>query len=134
MTRPDQTHARLAALERALRRLHAALAQPKTEWTRDAAIQRFEFTFELAWKTLMHAARAEGLECASPRQALRAALTLGWIVDDMLWLDMLEDRNRTTHTYEEATAEAIHSRLPAYADAIATLLVQLRSLTAPDAK
>jgi len=106
---------------RALRRLQAALAQPKSEWARDAAIQRFEFTFELTWKNLAHAVRGEGLDCASPRLAFRAAVGLGWIGDDMLWLDMLEDRNRTTHTYEEATAEEIHARLSSYASAIAEL-------------
>ena len=43
---------RLDSLGAAVARLEAALAQPKTEWTRDAAIQRFEFSFELAWKTV----------------------------------------------------------------------------------
>lgn len=95
-----------------MRRLADALAQPKTEWTRDAAIQRFEFTFELAWKAVARLARVEGIEAPSPRQALRAAMRLGWIEDDPAWLAMLDDRNRTSHTYNEATAEAIYSRLP----------------------
>ncbi len=80
-------------------RLAGTLSQPKTEWTRDASIQRFEFTFELAWKTTMRFARREGHECASPRDAWRAALQLRWIEDDTVWLDMLDDRNRTRHTY-----------------------------------
>lgn len=104
----------VAAFGLALGRLRNALAQPKSEWTRDAAIQRFEFTFELAWKAIARRARAEGVECASPRQAFKTALRLGWIHDDDVWLTMLDDRNRTSHTYHEPTAEEIYTRLEDY--------------------
>ena len=107
--------ARLGTLGAAIGRLEAALAQPKTEWTRDAAIQRFEFSFELAWKTVAAYARSEGLEARSPREALRVAHRLAWIDDDALWLRMLDDRNRTTHIYNETVAEEIFGRLGAYA-------------------
>ena len=123
----DELSTRLADLASALSRLSDALAQPKTEWTRDAAIQRFEFTFELAWKSVASAARLQGLEVASPQRAWQTAFQLGWIDDDRLWLDMLEDRNRASHSYREATAEKIHSRLAPYADAIDALLKTLRS-------
>lgn len=121
----------LSSLDSALMRLRDALAQPKTEWTRDAAIQRFEFTFELAWKAVMHAARREGLDCNSPRQAFRTALRLGWIEDDARWLGMIEDRNRTSHTYNETTAEEIFARLPNYITALAGLLDALRGKPEP---
>ena len=94
----------METLGRALVRLRSAVEQPKTEWTRDSAIQRFEFTFELAWKSVSRMAREEGIECLSPRTALRTALKLGWMADDENWLTMLDDRNRTSHTYNEATA------------------------------
>lgn len=115
----------LASLESALGRLRSALAQPKSEWTRDAAIQRFEFSFELCWKTARRFAKAEGLEVGSPREAVKTAARLGWIADDPTWLRMLEDRKRTSHTYNEATAEEIYSRLPEYADAMAGLAQRL---------
>ena len=102
---------RLATLESAIGRLQAALAEPKSEWTRDSAIQRFEFTFELAWKTTAGRIRAHGLTANSPRQAFKAAFALGWIAEEELWLRMLDDRNRTTHTYNEAIAEEIFARL-----------------------
>lgn len=98
----EELRDRLAVLETALARLQDALAQPKSEWTRDAAIQRFEFTFELAWKAVASAARHQGVEVASPRRAWQTAFQLGWIDDDRLWLDMLEDRNRASHSYREA--------------------------------
>lgn len=118
---------RLAAFRAALARLEAALAQPKTEWTRDAAIQRFEFTFELMWKAVAHAARAEGLDVASPRSALRAAFSLKWIEDDTTWLTMLDDRNRTTHAYSEAVAEEIYGRLAGYVVVLRQLVDKLAS-------
>jgi nucleotidyltransferase substrate binding protein (TIGR01987 family) len=129
MSSSESTELRLDSLAGALDRLRDALAQPKSEWTRDAAIQRFELTFELAWKSAKRAAEREGIEAPSPRQALRAAFRLGWIEDDALWLEMLEDRSRTSHTNPLATAEAIYARLPAYLAAIDELLRRLRSAT-----
>jgi nucleotidyltransferase substrate binding protein (TIGR01987 family) len=58
-------------------------------------------------------------------------LRLDWIADDALWLDMIADRNRTSHTYNEQTAEEIYRRLPAYATALAGLLDNLRARTDP---
>jgi nucleotidyltransferase substrate binding protein (TIGR01987 family) len=100
--------------------------QQKTEWTRDAAIQRFEFTFELCWKAARRFAKHEGLDVSSPREAFKTAMKLGWIDDDPLWLRMLEDRNRTSHTYKEQTAEEIYARLPQYAMAMAELARRLK--------
>jgi len=120
--------ARLGSLGDALRRLEAALAQPKTEWTRDAAIQRFEFSFELAWKAVSAYARSEGLEARSPREALRVAHRLAWIDDDGLWLRMLDDRNRTSHIYSEAVADEIFARLGTYAAALGTLRQRLSTI------
>lgn len=135
MTMPADDEIDLTAFETALARLADALRQVKTEWTRDAAIQRFEFTFELAWKTMMHAARTEGVDSgASPKQALKAALRLGWITDDELWLGMLKDRNMTTHTYKEQVAEDIFDRLPDYQRALSELLARLKQVLEPPEK
>jgi nucleotidyltransferase substrate binding protein (TIGR01987 family) len=123
----DDLAVRLADFESAIARLSAALAQPKTEWTRDASIQRFEFTFELAWKSVALAAQRQGIDVASPRRAWQTAFQLGWIDDDLLWLDMLQDRNRASHSYREATAEKIFARLPGYAAALQSLLERLRT-------
>ena len=99
---------RVQLLLRALDRLETALARPEDDITLDACIQRFEFSFELAWKAIQ--ARAEGLDCTSPRECLRVAFSLGLVEDDGV-----EDRNRTSHTYDEATARAVYRALPGYA-------------------
>ena len=121
------TRDRLVSLRTALARLGDALAQPKTEWTRDSAIQRFEFTFELAWKAVATVAQAHGVEARSPREAFKQAFALGWVTDEDVWLRMLDDRNRTTHTHNEAVAEEIFGRLGGYASALRTLSDTLTS-------
>lgn len=133
MTDVELLRRRCQTLAAAIGRLESALAQPKTEWTRDSAIQRFEFTFELAWKVVALAARAEGLDVTSPRDALRTARRLGWIDDDRLWLDMLDARNRSSHTYDEHAAEGIYQELAAYATALRGLSGTLSVVIEPPA-
>ncbi|MEK6573008.1 MAG: HI0074 family nucleotidyltransferase substrate-binding subunit [Chloroflexota bacterium] len=117
----------LAAFEAALKRLRDALAEPKSDVVRDAAIQRFEFSFELAWKTAMRVMRKAGVESgAAPKQIIRAAFKMGWIADDGLWLDMLDARNRTSHIYNEEMADEIFAHLPGYHAALAGLLERLK--------
>jgi len=82
------------------------------ELARDGIIQRFEFTFELAWKTLKAVFEDEGLiGLNSPKTVLREALTAGLISDEELWLDMLNDRNSTTHIYSESLSLDIYNRI-----------------------
>ena len=106
---------RLKTIEQALATLETALAEPFTIIVRDAAIQRFEYTFELAWKLFRKVGKIEGQDVNSPRQAIRAAFEAGVIDDIDLWFEMLEDRNRTSHTYNETTAAHVFEsarRLP----------------------
>ena len=110
----DKLHNLLRLLGTALTRLEGALAQPVNEFVRDAALQRFEFTFELFWKSLKAYAEESGVEAYSPRDSVRTAFQLGVIQEHSDWFRMLEDRNLTSHTYNEATAETIYSHLPVY--------------------
>ncbi len=101
-------------LRAALERLAEALHEPKTDIVRDAAIQRFEFSFELFWKALKARAEEEGLRVVSPREALRAAFQLSLLEDDEQVFQMLEDRNRTSHLYNAVMAEEVFARLAGY--------------------
>lgn len=60
------TDARLASFSKALERLQEVLREPESSILRDAAIQRFEFCFELAWKAVQHELRRQGNDCNSP--------------------------------------------------------------------
>ena len=101
---------------RALDRLEESLLRPAPDdLLRAGCIQYFEFTFELAWKTVKAHAEDAGLgDVGSPRSALRQAFKQGWIADEEGWLAMLEARNRLAHTYEASQALAIYGQLPAF--------------------
>lgn len=116
---------RREALAAAIARLREVLQAPETDVSRDAAIQRFEFCFELAWKSIQEQARAEGLDCQSPKGCLRLAFKTSWIENEQGWLAMLDDRNRTSHTYDEDLAKAVFQRLPNYLPLLAALLDKL---------
>ncbi len=117
--------ARLESLRVAISRLRESLEAPETDLSRDAAIQRFEFCFELAWKAIQERAREEGLDCQSPKGCFKLAFKIGRIKEEEGWLAMLEDRNRTAHTYDEELAKAVFRRLPNYLPLFSELLEQL---------
>lgn len=102
----------LAAFGRALERLREALAEPEdSPLTIDGTIQRFEFAIELSWKALRRLLIREGVSTTTPREALREAFRAGWLADEAAWLQMLRDRNETSHTYNEATAKRVYGNI-----------------------
>jgi nucleotidyltransferase substrate binding protein (TIGR01987 family) len=95
-------------------RLADVVSQPESEFIRDATIQRFEFTFEAVWKALKLYLERQGHECGGPRPTLKKAFTENLIPSPEeadRWLQMLEDRNRTSHAYNEILARQIHQRI-----------------------
>ena len=102
------------ALERyqqALQRLDEGLKNVVDELDKDGVIQRFEFTFELLWKTLKIYLEDQGRECTTPKDCLKQAFRYNLITDEQLFLDMLEDRNKTSHIYNRAKAEEIFQNI-----------------------
>lgn len=97
----------------ALAQLDKALKYPPAvhELVMDGTIQRFEFCFELCWKSIREALANEGLEANSPKQAFIHALSLGWIKNEEDWLRILKDRNLTTHTYFIEMAEKVYGNI-----------------------
>lgn len=128
------TRARLLLedLGNAVARLRDALSQTENEFIRDAAIQRFEFSFELAWKAVQAVARLEGQPCHSPRAAVSTAWQNGWVTDEAAWLDMLDARNKTSHTYRAAVArevfDSLSGHLPHLGDLREALLARLAAI------
>lgn len=71
-------------------------------------IQAFEYTHELAWNLLRDYLRDQGTQnIHGSRDATRIAFSVGLIEDGESWMDMIKDRNQTSHTYNQATAKAI---------------------------
>ncbi len=123
----DRLKADLILLNRALKTLEEVLNMPRSNVTRDAAIQRFEYCFELSWKALQAASRISGLDCASPRDAIKNGFKEGWITDAKPWFESLEARNLTSHTYNEKLAETVYQiakRFPEIAESLRERLVK----------
>lgn len=75
------------------------------EAIRDSIIKKFEYTFELSWKTIKAYLESEGYEeFASPKRVLKQAFEIGLLKNEELWANMLEARNSMAHTYDEEKA------------------------------
>lgn len=77
----------------------------------DATIQRFEFCFELAWKLMKAMLDYEGIEASSPRSSIREGWKQAMIDSAEDWLQMQEQRNLSSHTYNESTAQDIYEKI-----------------------
>lgn len=107
-------------LGRALDRFDDVLKKPadKDDSYIDASMQRFEFCIELFWKALKRLLADLGKEVNLPKLIMQEAYQNHLINDEQIWLDMLKDRNQTSHTYDEDLANQIYAQLPTYAHAM----------------
>ena len=81
------------------------------ELMKEGLIQRFEYTHELAWKVMKDYAEYQGYtEVRGSRDAFRQALQMG-IIDDAGWMESIEDRNLTSHNYDEEVAEEVYQAI-----------------------
>ena len=111
---------KVANAKRALKTLQELVgSQSLTIVERDAAIQRFEYTVEAVWKAGKAFLREiEGLEIGSPKGVIRGFLQVGLFTEEQtaFALAMVDDRNLTSHTYNEGLAEQICDQLGNYAE------------------
>lgn len=103
-------------LNNALKSLEAILSIPldQNQAVMDATIHRFEFTIELYWKLLKRIIESLGKEVNYPKQVLQEAYAGKLIDDEKIWLAMLNDRNETSHTYNEEVANKIYQHIKIY--------------------
>lgn len=114
-------------LEKALESLREGVENSKDELDKDGTIQRFEFTFELLWKTLKIYLEFLGVEANNPRASIKEAFKIGIIKDDEIFLDMLEDRNLASHIYNKETSNQIFERIKeVYFNSIKSLIKDLK--------
>ena len=105
---------RFENFQRALNQLSAAVrlseTRPLTDLEKQGLIQGFEFTHELAWNVLKDYLEMEGIQgLVGSRSTVREAFKRGLVRDGDVWMDMIEKRNLSSHTYNESVAEAIVS-------------------------
>lgn len=83
------------------------LDQQIYELVKEGIIQRFEYTHELAWKVIKDYSEYQGYnDVRGSRDAFRLGLQMG-LLDSTDWMDSIEDRNLTSHNYDEETAQEI---------------------------
>ena len=117
-------------LEKAFARLKDAAERVEDDLDKDGVIQRFEFTVDLLWKALKMVLAYNGEECRSPRDCVKKAYKMGFLKDDEVILDMIEDRNRSSHIYDEHVADEIFQRISGvYVEYMSDVLTILRENT-----
>jgi len=109
----ERLYEKLNDYKRATSRLKEATEiQLETDIIYDGVIQRFEFTFELSWKLMKMFLEYTGItEIKSPRSTIKEAFTYGLIEDGEKWIDMMVDRNKTSHLYDEEEAKLIYEKI-----------------------
>ena len=120
----------LVDFESALGQLESALAEPAAkDIIKAGCIQYFEFSFELAWKSIKAVSGGLGqADCLSPKACLKQAFTNGWIDSEEIWLEMLQARNAMAHTYNARQALKIYESLDGFLPEFKSLLKKLKSV------
>jgi nucleotidyltransferase substrate binding protein (TIGR01987 family) len=99
---------------KALRRLKEFIALPiNSDRDKAGIIQAFEFTYEQSWKSLQKRASNEGIQVKTPRQAFEFGIQIGFITatEENQWINLINDRNLTSHIYDETTADKVVDRI-----------------------
>lgn len=96
--------------QNAFDRLEELLEQNESEVVIDATLHRFEFTFELAWKTMKDYLEYQGISdnIGSPREIIKLAFKYNIIEDGEGWLQMMLARNSLSHIYDQETSRNIY--------------------------
>ena len=105
MARDIRWKQRFQNYEKAFKRLSRAIEVVKSasddDLLQSGLVQTYEYTFELAWKTLKDYLTLEGFEVRSPRETIRQGFQSGYIMNGEDWLQALADRNLATHIYDD---------------------------------
>ena len=99
--------------EKALKKLKEAFLAEPTEIIIDGTLQRYEFTFELAWKTIKDYLEYNGIidNISSPRNVIQQAYQSKIIKNADIWIQMMLDRNMLSHLYDEIKSREIYDNI-----------------------
>jgi nucleotidyltransferase substrate binding protein (TIGR01987 family) len=112
MTQDIRWKQRFENFQRALKQLSLAMdlkaQRPLSDLEQQGLIQGFEFTHELAWNVLKDYLEMEGIQgLIGSRSTAREAFKRGLVIDGEAWMDMIEKRNLSSHTYNQTVALTI---------------------------
>lgn len=119
-------------LIKANERLKEALAEEPTDLNKDATIQRFEFTFELAWKLMQEILKEERIDVYGVKSVFRESARLGLVEGPVVWFDFLESRNLTAHTYDQDEAREIYEKIKDFPPVVESLIEKSKEMIASD--
>ncbi len=107
MNKEVRWHQRYENLEKAFTRLSSAVDDYEhlSRLEKEGLIQRFEYTFELSWKTLKDYLESQEVDVKFPREVIKSAFYYELIQDGDIWMEMLENRNILANTYDESRFE-----------------------------
>jgi nucleotidyltransferase substrate binding protein (TIGR01987 family) len=113
---------KLATFEQVLKKFEESLLKHPSQLERDGAIQRFEYCYDLAWKTLKHLLEKKGIiDLNSPRSVFAAAYAEKIIDDELIWSTIIIKRNLSVHTYNQKLADSLFAELPLYYETMYSL-------------
>ena len=117
----------LENFQKAIERFSEVLEQEKNEFIRDSAIKRFEFTFDVGWKTLKaFLEEYHNAQCTSPKTCFREAFHQRLIDYDEAWLKLADWRNEVVHIYKEKLADNLYKKLPTALKYFQILIEQIK--------
>lgn len=100
--------------EKAFNNLDIAAKKAETDLEIDGAIKRFELCYELSWKLIKEILANRGTICSNPRDCFKQAFLNNLIMDEDIWLKVIEDRNELVHLYEFANSRKIFKNIKDY--------------------
>lgn len=113
----------LGNLRKAVDKLEQALKIPRDrELVVEGTIQRFETVVELVWKTLKRGLKYEGIHPNSPRETMVEGFSAGWLSGEIVWQDLLDHRNNSSHEYLD------DNFIAEYYDEIGVLFIPIKDL------
>jgi nucleotidyltransferase substrate binding protein (TIGR01987 family) len=119
----------ISALLKAKAMLDIAISTAKSPLEIAGAIQCFEFSYELAWKTMRRILISKGIETQSPRDTFREAGLNKLIADPRPWFEFISKRNLTIHTYDSDLANEIFKFLPTFRSELNEFINNIQALS-----
>ena len=124
----DEMKLSLKKFAQAVARLEEVCGMDKKDnIIRDSVIKRFEFTYELCWKTWKLYYRFQGVDLRHPRDVFMQVFRDGHIEDEQCFVSMIEDRNQSVHVYDEQDVNTIYKHIvESYLNAFQSMLKVLQ--------
>lgn len=97
--------------QKAVRNLENVVNIASDDVSIDASLKRFELCYELSWKVIKFYLEYLGIFCRSPRECFKYAVLNGLIRDELVWLEMIDDRNLLVHTYTMEESRVVFDKI-----------------------